>query len=36
VQQSTRIETVLNMKTAMALGIQFPPKILAIADAVVE
>jgi putative ABC transport system substrate-binding protein len=36
VQQSTRIETVLNMKTAMALGIQFPPKILAIADSVVE
>jgi putative tryptophan/tyrosine transport system substrate-binding protein len=36
VQQSTRIETVLNLKTAMALGIQFPPKILALADAVVE
>jgi putative ABC transport system substrate-binding protein len=36
VQQSTRIETVLNLKTAMALGIQFPPNILALADAVVE
>jgi putative tryptophan/tyrosine transport system substrate-binding protein len=36
VQQSTRIETVLNLKTATALGIQFPPNILALADAVVE
>jgi putative tryptophan/tyrosine transport system substrate-binding protein len=36
VQQSTRIETVLNLRTAKALGIQFPPKILAFADAVVE
>jgi putative tryptophan/tyrosine transport system substrate-binding protein len=36
VQQSARIETVLNLKTAKALGIQFPPNILALADAVVE
>jgi len=36
VQQSTRIQTVLNMKAAMALGVQFPSRLLAFADAVIE
>jgi putative ABC transport system substrate-binding protein len=36
VQRSTRIETVLNLKTAKALGIEVPTKILLGADAVIE
>jgi putative ABC transport system substrate-binding protein len=36
VEQATRFETVLNMKTAKALGIQFPQAVLARADRVIE
>ena len=36
VQQTGRIEFVLNMKTAKALGLSVPPKILALADEVIE